>query len=579
MIRKKLLIVVPLITVPLLAILLIAISCCSTNIFEPDISIASKTISLREYFGKEVKGKTLYLIKTNPFQTTIYASQTPYITQTSGIELTKKETSNDYYAEEPSYATSTKATHAVLPMIKASSVALEKHSNRVIDKAIIKDSQVEQIKAVEGETEKEIYIDSDSNISSYKSARAILRAIGENCYVWVIDGFYYSDSTGSHNFTGDYAKYSYTSTSDEQLTQEQVKAFANKFDEIYPLLQDVFGKESDEINYYSDGWIKKPMSYLSDTGTKVNIVLYDIGADHSSDDSSGVLGYFYSRDYYPNGKHINELGYDYSGSYSALKYSNEGKYFYIDAYSAAADPISAYSTIAHEAQHMISYGVKTLEKGIATTTAHEEMMSMLCEDIFQTYLNVVNDESPEARLPFFEGCYRYAGLEYRNESSNYAVLSYATNYAFASWLIRNFGGVDLIREMARNDYEGISCIVSAVNRVNSASYTINDLITMYAKACVLQSYSYTHNKEVYDSKYPLRAIDLWKLGDELSINDEYVKQGYYSYTGCKLYDYNAKYDLRPYGMLLVKVGKIVSDEATINLENTQSKAHYALVAE
>ena len=577
MIRKKILIVILLITVPLLAILLIAISCCSTNFSAPDREATSKTISLSEYFGKDVRGKTLYLIKTNPTQATIYASHTPYITQTSGIELTKSERQSNFYAEEPSYNASTKATHAVLPMIKATAVTLKKNSNRMND--FNGNTQVEQIKARVGETTKEIYIDSDSSISSYKSARAILRAIGESCYIWVVDGFYFSDNTGSHNFTGDYDKYSYTSTSDEQLTEEQVKAFASKFDEIYPLLQNVFGKESDEINYFADGWTKKPMSYLSDTGSKVNIVLYDIGADHTSDDSSGVLGYFYSRDYYPNSKHIKALGYDYSGNYSVLKYSNEGKYFYIDAYSAVSDPVSAYSTIAHEAQHMISYGVKTMEKDIATTTAHEEMMSMLCEDIFQSYLGVDNDESPEARLPFFASCYRYAGLEYRSESSPYEVLSYATNYAFASWLIRNFGGVDLIREMARNDYEGISCIVSAVNSVNSARYTINDLITMYAKGCALQSYSYSHKREVSDSTYPLKAIDLWNLGDELTVNEEYVRQGYYSYTGCKLYGYNAKYDLRPYGMLLVKVGKIVSNDARIYLENAQGKANYALVAE
>ena len=604
--RTKMLIGVPLITFPLIALLLIAISCCSTSFFDGDddddnettanvsseeetflpketsSTSSSQTISLREYFGEDVSSKTLYFVTTNPTSSTISSSKTPYIESASGISLNESANSSDYDSSteiQRSYEANAKATHAVLPMIKASSVSLEALSSRAIGSSITANEEVSQLEAVVGETTKDIYIDSDSSISTYRAANATLRAIGKYCYIWVVDGFYEGDSTGSHSYTGDYASYSYTTTSDEQLSQEQVNSFASTFDEIYPLVREVFGEESDKVNYYSNGWTTAPMNYLSDTGTMVNIVLYDIGADHTNADASGVLGYFYSRDYYPNAEHIASLGYTYSQSCSALKYSNEGKYFYIDAYSASSDSVSAYSTIAHEFQHMISYGVKTMEQNISTTTAHEEMMSMLCEDILQEYLGVSDDESPEARLPFFEGCYRYAGLEYRSDNTTYAVLSYATNYAFGSWLVRNFGGVELIKEMAQNKYEGISCIVSAVNSVNSASYTISNLLKMYAKGCMICSAEYTHNKAVTDSTYPLKAIDLWNLADDLSVNSDYVEQGYYSYTGCTLYGYNAKYDVRPYGMLLVKVGSVTSADATVTIANTSTSADYVLYVE
>ena len=107
--QTKMLIGVPLITFPLIALLLIAISCCSTSFFDGDedddnettanvsseeenflpketsSTSSSQTISLREYFGEDVSGKTLYFAKTNPTSSTIISSKTPYIESASGI--------------------------------------------------------------------------------------------------------------------------------------------------------------------------------------------------------------------------------------------------------------------------------------------------------------------------------------------------------------------------------------------------------------------------------------------------------------------------------------------------------------
>ena len=88
------------------------------------------------------------------------------------------------------------------------------------------------------------------------------------------------------------------------------------------------------------------MNRLSDTGSstftldvivpashnKVNIVIYDIGGDANSSSGGGVVGYFYAKDYFPNGTDIQKLtGKGYPQSEQVLNYSNEGKYFYVDA--------------------------------------------------------------------------------------------------------------------------------------------------------------------------------------------------------------------------------------------------------
>ena len=62
------------------------------------------------------------------------------------------------------------------------------------------------------------------------------------------------------------------------------------------------------------------MEDYSSTGTKINIVVYDIGNDYSLSENQkcGIVGYFYAKDYFYN---YSEKGVT----------SNNGKYFYIDS--------------------------------------------------------------------------------------------------------------------------------------------------------------------------------------------------------------------------------------------------------
>ena len=185
------------------------------------------------------------------------------------------------------------------------------------------------------------------------------------------------------------------------------ETFRDKFEAFYPIETYVFGNESNKLinplastNKVSEAAIYD-MASKSDTGTKINIVLYDIGADYNKSSQCGVLGYFYSKDYFTK----------LTNSNTVIDYSNQGKYFYIDAPYAASkvkdsdgktqDTLATtISTLAHEFQHMINFGVKNIEKDLSPDTAYNEMLSMLCEDMLASQLGLDDDESVKSeRLP------------------------------------------------------------------------------------------------------------------------------------------------------------------------------------
>ena len=333
-------------------------------------------------------------------------------------------------------------------------------------------------------SEKEIFIDCDSSLSEYEASSATLRAIGYNggfteedaetqnlsdsdavCLVWVIDD-YYDES----------------SSSGEKINSTVAHSIAEKFGKYYSLERSIFGKESDYL-VNSSGKIKSTtMATTSPTGTLVNIVVYDIGADYNSGDECGVAGYFYSKDYF-------ESSSSYSSN-SVLYYTNEGKYFYIDSpycnyvstasssasnseLYAGTDDVSgtALTTLFHEFQHMINWNTKSYNN-LSPSTWYNEMLSMLAEDILDTALELDDSDDAvwNARIPYYNEYYYYSALdEYRSDNSSYTIVSYSTAYALGSYLARNYGGIDFVSALSQNEYVDWDSILNAVQTASSTT--------------------------------------------------------------------------------------------------------------
>ncbi len=400
------------------------------------------------------------------------------------------------------------------------------------------------LKATVGSTQKNLWVDlpksgSGSSLESklvgtitYTKRPATLRATGTYCNIWVVND-YFTSATASGS----------------KVDTDAAKKLATKFDDIYSKIRDVFGKESDKM-IDTRGIVD--ISTVSDTGTKVNIVVYDIEGDYKSGQQSGTLGYFWAKDYYTTSSAQT------SGD-ATIGLTNEGKYFYVDSYFLTAFPQMLYSTLAHEFQHMINFGEKTMNSMESATMQSEvlvsqtwsnEMMSMVCEDMIQQHLNIEDKDSPIARLPWLCQYYYLSGLT-DWLSGNHVQISYAGAYAFGAYLARNYGGTQLIKEIATNNYVDQQAITQALKKLGK-NETFELVFEKYVQALVLDNPSTTvpsFNKSVDGINGKMKAIDIFnvktedELGREHSVRPILLKP-----------DANNRVDLRPYGFTLHKVG-------------------------
>lgn len=524
-----------------------------SNIFEISSSVSSVTIE-----GLS-SGKTIYLTKTNPTSSAISSSYTRYVTGASGISLSSGDitssSSSSGSSSSPTFPGTSGPRHCISLSLTDALPQIEESSSRSANTSITKVTPASYTQSDVGSATRSIYIDQDSDISTFKAETATLRALGEYCYVWVV----------SDNWTS-------SSASGEKINSEIAEKIASNFDSMYLKIRNVFGEESNYLSSNTSLSSQISMNNYSETGTMVNIVIYDIGKDYSNGTNSGsVVGYFYAKDYFY-----------LSNPSSVYKYSNKGKYFYVDAYFAVAYTSTVYSTLAHEFQHMIDFGVKSMENKLSSSTSWNEMKSMLCEDIMYETLceldsDFSEDDSPVSRLPLFNRHYYDVGLEYK-ESSPEVYYSYSNNYAFGAWLVRNNGGISLLHEIATNAYTDEKSLLNALSTTEASSTTMEDLLKNYTIACVLSKENSGFATSLTDSlltlngySYSLNAIDLWNLASALPETYSECKSStsYYKFDGPALYGYNSQVTLRPYGITLQKVGIATSDTVTINF-NTSS---------
>ncbi|MDD5790751.1 MAG: hypothetical protein PUE30_09565 [Spirochaetia bacterium] len=387
-----------------------------------------------------------------------------------------------------------------------------------------------------------LFVDTEytMTLSNFEQKPATLRAAGTYCYVWVLDDYYAEKAE------------------EDRVNSAIAEKYAQAFDTMYPMIRNVFGEESDKLyveNYLMD------MSSYSPTGTKVNIVIYDIGADYNNAEEyqTGVVGYFYSKDYGLN-------------SGTIYPKSNSGKYFYVDSGYINKSFDQTVSTLAHEFQHMIGFNQKYILNGKNSETWYSEMLSMLCEDLMQEHLGIEDGNSPKGRTQTFNALYFYSGISEYNESN--PTVSYATAYSFGSFLARNFGGAALVQKISTNSSVNEDSILNAVNSLNGTSYTWDYLFEKYLLALTGNS-SFTHNRDAActlsytyepyseDSpyRYPMKAYDIYSddWAFDISVYSSALSG---TCNGPYVFTKSQKLDLRPdNGISIHSIGRNNSSSA------------------
>ena len=210
-------------------------------------------------------GKTVYLAKTNPTGTLIASKNSQAVSRATNIDLYNGTSARA--AQEESFE------HECYQC--ASAKLYEKYSNvtfgtprdsgaRAATTAQTIDRSNSQLDLVVGKTQKDIWVGTDVNLSTFEHRPATLRAKGEYCNVWVLEDCW-TDGEASG----------------KQIDNALAEKMATFFDQVYALETNLYGKESDQI-FYLPGAVSRldrnsfkleDMEKLSDTGTKVNLVV------------------------------------------------------------------------------------------------------------------------------------------------------------------------------------------------------------------------------------------------------------------------------------------------------------------
>lgn len=321
------------------------------------------------------------------------------------------------------------------------------------------------------------YISVKSNLESKDfCADFVLKESGKHCNVWCVE----KDS--AYMMKNPLSSYVFT----------QVR---EKFDEIYPVQIQIFGD-----NKFSAKW----SNLLQNYDGKVNILIYDIANDACESQTGGVYGFFHSLDFHTDSN-----------------YSNETECINVDSFFFNKDPEGSFQTLFHEFQHLENFVNKVVlssNRSVSkVSTWYNEMLSMLSEDIFTDLLGIELENAPASRLNFFNAYYPLGFYKWRSESDYFpsgdVYISYANSYAFGAYLLRNFGGIELIKKISQNDFVDEESITKALESLDYG-FTFSDVLLNFYQI-LFENKSYSLNKEFSDNsfgcKLNIKAIDLKKF--------------------------------------------------------------------
>ena len=474
-------------------------------------------------FVKTDENANIYLVKLNNSDVTIKAQETGYANNPRSVMTQPAD-----YSDTDSFIRS---------LNRQLNLSLENDCARSAASARTVTSGYNQKKYIKGETayfwsftkiEKNI-MGQEKDVS--ENIQTECKYVGEHCYI-------FADSKNSR-----------LGSKGINLSDSEYKKLGEKFDACYELEVSVNGHPF--YRKYND-------SYFVPCNEKIIILVSDLFGDANEKQESGTVGYFYQGDLY-NQSYLDAN----KGLFSSQLNSNQCEMFYIDALFLTKRPQTVYSTLVHEFNHMINFVVKTVNyvtenpgKRIRTCdTWFTEMLSMTTEDMFQQYLELDDQHSPKARLPYFNMYYNCGFKSWDSDNKDLQIVMYANTYAFGAFLARNFGGVNLIKEIAQNEYINEEAITRALKKCYSTEIdyeyalkkfsmclfnTDKPTAELLAKTGEYQYFSFYRGTDVQDKNgLGFKPIDIMNIiCDVQNENGEIVKQKIEPvfYTGTQVVD-------------------------------------------
>jgi hypothetical protein len=174
---------------------------------------------------------------------------------------------------------------------------------------------------------------------------------------------------------------------------------------------------------------------------------------------------------------------------------------------------------------MINYNVKTGNQGKNSGTGYNEMLSMMAEDVIAPLIGIAPTNPShitQQRIPTFLNSYNQVGItEWGAGAPNQVSTSYAKGYAFGAYLMRNYGGASLLKEMLANNSTNIDSVTAALNTVAGGGLSFEAALRRFGEAMVfsgalpadVQSFDKTVTKTIGSYTYTAAKFNVWSNFD------------------------------------------------------------------
>lgn len=337
----------------------------------------------------------------------------------------------------------------------------------------------------------------------------------------------------------------YQQNINDKIDKNVAKRFGDNFDKYFDLETKYLGSNEHKILAGSE-------SPFITTPDKIKIVIFDINCDAAPDQTGGIQGYFFSLDLY---------NAQYLDNHNETLKSNESQIIYFDGYFLSIIEKYMYSTLVHEFNHLLNFVNKSINCGSYCEEWYTEMLSMCAEDMFINIIGISEEDIPNrplSRLPLFSLYYNYGfklweyPKNYININPDFVYIPYANTFAYGAFLMRNYGGFELIKKLANHRNGNEEAITSCLKEIGY-SETFKDTVYNFYKAILNTSTEgQTLNKEIAknDDGMEFTPIDLTKI----LYNLNNTKDWYDCYPTIFYANYKGSCDLGPLGCSIHLVG-------------------------
>ena len=318
--------------------------------------------------------------------------------------------------------------------------------------------------------------------NAWVNKQATLMASGDHGNIWVMD---------ENNPSG---------TSECIIPVTQAEELARRFDLIYLLTTNLLGYEYGG-GPDGDGGI--------DGDKKIQILILDFYEPDYVPRGILYTGFFFPKDFYSQAE-VDRLGW--RGK------TNLAEMFYINARTLVNSPDYVYSTLIHEFQHMINFTRKYMEYDLDADDWYNEMLSMMTEDVIAPLIGIghTDPNHPISRqIPaFLDSYYRYGITEWNDSSNNYANV-----YAFGAYLLRNYGGPELLKKILDNDKINVESLTAALEEF-SEGMDFTRAFNRYSEALIFSgplvpegaaTFDRTVTSTINGQVYTAYGFNIWQM--------------------------------------------------------------------